>query len=90
MIHSVFIFEGRTYDPANYGLFYDNSLSIHKTFSGAEKELESEKNALIEEGYILKSYNKVEINGEIKIECILEDDFLNDRILTANEWVIRE
>lgn len=90
MIDLIFIFEGQSYDPQNPEFFYDNSLSVHKTFSGAEKELDLEKNMLVSEGYIIKSYNKVEINGEIQIECILVDQFLTHRKLTVTEWLMRE
>lgn len=90
MIDLIFIFEGQSYDPQTPEFFYDNSLSVHKTFSGAKKELDLEKNMLVSEGYIIKSYNKVEINGEIQIECILVDQFLTHRKLTVTEWLIRE
>jgi hypothetical protein len=89
MIEHVFKFEGQSYDPQTPGLFYEHSLSLHNKLDDAEKELEFEKNMLLSDGYSIKSYNKVEINGEIKIECILNDEMFTHRILTVEKWLVR-
>jgi hypothetical protein len=90
MIDIVYIFEGKTQYSNDRNLEYDHSLSIHKTFSGAEEALEFEKNTLIDSNWTVKYNNKFDVHGKISIECILLDEFLVERTLTVNQWLVRD
>jgi len=86
----IFVFEGKSYDQNDVNLFYDHSLSIHKTFNGAKEALELEKQHLIKRQYEIKEDKIVDEYNGISIQCTLLDSFSNVRILTVSQWSIMD
>jgi hypothetical protein len=85
----IYVFEGKSYDLCDINLSYNHSLSLHETLDGAIKALDWEKKYLMsDDGFILKEYKKIDEHGEISVECILQDEFLNERKLTVNQWSV--
>ena len=84
----IFVFEGKSVDPSDKNLFFDHSLSLHKTFDSAKEALDIEKNYLLKNQFSLTSYKLFDDGGKNSIECLLTDCFSNERILTVNEWSV--
>ena len=84
----IFVFEGKSIDPSDKNLFFDHSLSLHKTFDSAKAALDIEKNYLLKNQFSLTSFKLFDDSGKNSIECLLTDCFSNERILTVNEWSV--
>lgn len=84
----IYIFEGKSHDPHDASLFFDHSLSLHKTFESAKAALELEKNYLLKQLYEFQEDKLIDGHDGISIHCLLIDCYSNERILTVSQWSV--